>query len=118
MKIEVGKFYTGRDGRKIRIYAIDGSGTYNIHGASLIGAGWFYSTWESVGFTMKASDIRESDIVSEWREEETRTIYLNIYPHHESSRPDKETADRDAGTNRLACVPVTFTFKKGDGISQ
>ena len=33
MKIEMGKKYKTRDDREVRIYAVDGFGTYCVHGA-------------------------------------------------------------------------------------
>ena len=48
-KIEVGKSYNTRDGRQVRIYAIDGSGGQPVHGAFLSGGEWTSQTWDVQG---------------------------------------------------------------------
>jgi hypothetical protein len=64
MKIEVGKFYRTRDGRKARIYAVDGREGSNIHGAVLNEIGWITSTWAITGQWIAAESDR--DLISEW----------------------------------------------------
>ena len=44
-KIEVGKSYKTRNGRQVRIYAIDGSTDKPVHGAILSGGEWSCQTW-------------------------------------------------------------------------
>lgn len=68
MKIEVGKYYKDRIGRKVRIYAIVENGDYPIHGAVFDN-----NTWISRGFVLngkyfKADTDSGGDIVSEWQE--------------------------------------------------
>ena len=43
------KQYTTREGQEVRIYAIDGKGSYPIHGAVLINEGWDEKTWNHDG---------------------------------------------------------------------
>ena len=43
--IEMGKKYRTRDGRDVRIYAVDGYGYYPVHGAYLGNDGWVDCTW-------------------------------------------------------------------------
>ena len=43
------KQYTTRDGREVRIYAIDGIGKFPIHGAVLTDEGWDETTWREDG---------------------------------------------------------------------
>lgn len=64
MKIEVGKYYRTRDGRKARIYAVDGREGSNIHGAVLNEIGWITSTWAITGQWVSAETGR--DLISEW----------------------------------------------------
>lgn len=68
MKIEIGKFYKDRIGRKVRIYAIEENGDYPIHGAVFDN-----NTWISRGFVLngkyfKSCTDSSDDIVSEWQE--------------------------------------------------
>ena len=48
-KIEVGKSYKTRNGRQVRIYAIDGSGGQPVHGAILSEGEWSCQTWDVQG---------------------------------------------------------------------
>lgn len=67
MKIEVGKFYKTRDGRKARIYAVDGGDGEVIHGALHFGDayGWSITTWHSGGVYTEGSH-HGRDLISEW----------------------------------------------------
>ena len=48
--IEVGKTYKTRNGREVRIYALDGIGLQAIHGAIFEGTiGWYPYSWDSDG---------------------------------------------------------------------
>jgi len=48
--IEVGKTYKTRNGREVRIYALDGIGLQAIHGAIFEGTiGWYSYSWDSDG---------------------------------------------------------------------
>ncbi len=81
MKLEAGKFYRTRDGRKARIYAVDGAGQYPAHGAILCDSVWFMSIWTAYG----SSDFRGNgtvgdvcDLVSEWTEPKPRLLAYRV----------------------------------------
>lgn len=85
MKIEVGKFYKTRDGRKVRIYALDGySDKTPIHGAVLKSIGWVFEEWHQGG-TFNSSGNSYSDIVSEWEEPKSGIVppgeYILSFPN-------------------------------------
>lgn len=75
MKIEAGKFYKTKSGRKIRIYATnctpDGQG-YAIHGAIEYLGVWNLTSWQSNG--RWDSRPHTNDIVSEWEEPKSRLL--------------------------------------------
>jgi len=48
-KIEVGKSYKTRNGKQVRIYAIDGSGGQPVHGAISSEGEWSCYTWDVQG---------------------------------------------------------------------
>jgi len=48
--ISMDKKYRTRDGREVRIYAVDGDGSHPVHGAIKINTGWRSCTWEQEGF--------------------------------------------------------------------
>jgi hypothetical protein len=66
MKIEIGKFYKDREGNKIRIYALDGGLSGEIHGAQLIRGMWQLNTWNNIGKYHAFNTEDAWDIVSEW----------------------------------------------------
>jgi hypothetical protein len=53
MTIDMSKKYRTRDGRKVRIYAVDAGGDYPVHG-SVLRAGsdgdWFPERWDESGY--------------------------------------------------------------------
>ena len=64
-KIEVGKTYKTRDGREVRIYAVDGLGVDAIHGAVFDGEReWLPCSWPEGG-SYVGGEVRAGDIVME-----------------------------------------------------
>ena len=68
MNIEAGKLYKSRDGKKIRIYAVDGYPNYPIHGAILWGDGWEAEFWDKDGFYFWREREYMADIIAEWED--------------------------------------------------
>jgi hypothetical protein len=80
MKIEVGKFYKTRDGRKARIYAVDGRDYTKIHGAVFEDGGWASLTWFENGIFYIDGKEYVLDLVSEWEEPKPRMLaYFSRY---------------------------------------
>lgn len=57
MKIEMGKKYKTRDGRDVRIYAVDGFGEYCVHGAYYDVADYGYIGWIDDSWTINGEVI-------------------------------------------------------------
>ena len=54
-----------RDGRKVRIYATDGDGEFNIHGAIQCGARWKLCSWTFLGYRLSSGNgENENDIIT------------------------------------------------------
>lgn len=69
MKIEAGKFYKTRDGRKARVYAVACGGEYPIHGAmEYPDSGWWAFTWDVFGHN-SSGEQSPNDLFSEWVDE-------------------------------------------------
>lgn len=69
MKIEAGKFYRTRDGRKARVYAVDGGGEFPIHGAVLWPddkTKWDWCQWKEAGDANLYGCTKPYDLISEW----------------------------------------------------
>jgi len=114
--IDINKQYRTRDGREVRIYAMNGGGYWPVHGAiQLSCSGWVPTSWDNDGNAFN-SGIRDSLI--EVRLRHKRTVWLNIYgfgivPEAWSS---KENADRAAACGRVACIKVELDFEEGEGL--
>lgn len=61
------EFYRTRDGRKARIYALDGGGGYPVHGSILNGNTWLQCSWDKSGKLYFSSE-EAGDIIGKWQE--------------------------------------------------
>ena len=70
MRVEAGRFYRTRDGRKARIYATDVDSIFPIHGAILIAEPntWAAVTWDRRGYFLDDLQMSESDIIADWKD--------------------------------------------------
>jgi hypothetical protein len=50
--IDIDKKYRTRDGREVRIYAVDGGGSHPVHGAIKSTEGWDCHSWRRTGCWM------------------------------------------------------------------
>lgn len=76
MEIEMGKKYKTRDGRDVRIYAVDGVGDYCVHGATLSESGWYAKSWRSNGaFVGREHNCELIEAKEDW--EIARDILVN-----------------------------------------
>lgn len=64
--VEVGKDYIARNGKRVRIYAIDGSLPFPVHGAVLGWGGWGEETWTPEGGALIGDAEHELDLVGPW----------------------------------------------------
>ena len=67
-QIEVGKVYRTREGGKARIYALDGTGDFPVHGALLIEGGWSSATWTRSGYYIGHAAPNSNDLMGEWKD--------------------------------------------------
>lgn len=111
MKIEMGKEYQTRDGRKVRILCVDGpNDVYPVVGF-IESSG--PQTWAPDGAFRVSAGARgcDQDLVPV---PVTNTVYVNVYrgttPTFGGTYPSRAECDQ-AGTSsgRVACVKVTYT---------
>src|SRR5690625_1364923 len=67
MKIEAGKEYRTRGGKKAIVYAVNRGGSFPVHGAIKHEDMWTVESWTCDG-TSIVYDIYAADLVSEWIE--------------------------------------------------
>lgn len=72
LKIEAGKQYVTRDGKRVRVFATDGGGVAPCLGAYQSGRGvWYPMSWTEGGWVVRSGGQHVLDIVAEydWRQE-------------------------------------------------
>ena len=108
------KTYRTRDGREVRIYATDGSGSRPIHGAINSNGYWVAHTWGSDG---RYDCCQSDDDLIEVKPRIKRTVWLNVYPDKTGDYSQlRSLADSLATKDRLACVKVEIDCEEGEGL--
>ena len=111
--IDINKKYRTRDGRAVRIYAVDGNMPLCVHGAFKDHGEWRSCSWQQDGvqfFVEGAFDLIEV------KPRFKRTVWVNVFPDAMTMYPDKEKADHYAGSARTACVKVEIDCEEGEGL--
>lgn len=109
--IDPAKTYRTRDGREVRIYAVDGMGDDCVHGAMKIdGLGWQSVDWKVDGGYYAARE-HELDLI-EVKPKHVR--WVNVYTSSCHQWDSKVAADYSAVPGRLACVRIEF--EEGEGL--
>ena len=115
--IDPKKTYRTRDGREVRIYAVDGGNGWSVHGAVLGEAGWMATIWNAIGRRSKLDET--NDDLIEVRPRIQREVWVNVYPLHVSVTYETK-ADADKGAyqqvNRIACVKLVIDCEEGEGL--
>lgn len=109
--IDMKKTYTTRDGMPVRIYAVDAGSNYPVHGAYLLNSVWYPCMWPANGRhdnVASVYDLIEAPV--------TYQMWVNIFDTGPGSLwSSRKTADMFAA-GRIACVPVTITYRHGEGL--
>ena len=111
--IDPSKTYRTRDGREVRIYAVDGGGHRPIHGAVRDGCEWTAYTWlESGEAALHCAGLIEV------RPRIQREVWLNVYKTVAvyGIYQDKGSADVNAKIDRIACVKLVIDCEEGHGL--
>lgn len=105
-----------RDGREARIYAVDGAGEYQIHGAIKLDGEWQSCAWRKDGVWHTAfesqKDLVNIPVVHE-RWVHILGIYGGIYTDKRTYKT-KEEAEVHRIASTLAIVKLTFA--EGEGL--
>ncbi len=113
------KQYRTRDGRKVRIYAVDGGGGMPVHGAILENGVWLTERW-SAGGEWAPQDCAASpyDLI-EARPRIKREVWVNVYScemYCTVAFDSRAAADSGARPQRIACVRLVIDCEEGDGL--
>ena len=111
--IDPRKTYRTRDGREVRIYAVDGSGSVPVHGAIKNTYGWEPYQWIKDG----RSYLKDGpDDLIEVKPRVKREVWVNVYPHMEAIWARREDAEEAGGDDRIACVKLVIDCEEGEGL--
>ena len=118
--IDPAKKYRTRDGREVRIYAVDGGGGMPVHGAILENGEWLTERW-SAGGEWAPQDCAASpyDLI-EGRPRIKREVWVNVYRYTNGQVHwvafDRRDAADDEPVDRIACVKLTIDCEEGAGL--
>ena len=115
--IDPKKTYRTRDGREVRIYAVDGGGEYPVHGARESDEGWIGSVWGRDGNFHMNKFSCDHDLI-EVRPRIQREVWLNVYRDDVGqpcgSKDEANNVTRLSG--RIACVKLVIDCEEGHGL--
>ena len=113
--IDINKEYRTRDGREVRIYAIDAGGSHPVHGAIKDGERWSQGGWSQDGLWYGCAGD-DYDLI-EVRPRIRREVWINVYHGGIVNMLYTRTdADDDATSDRIACVRVLIDCEEGEGL--
>lgn len=117
-KIDPNKTYRTRDGREVRIYAVDGGFAAPVHGAAKFDGDWRVMAWGCDGVWHNGA-FTDHDLI-EVRPRILREIWVNVYRYangqvHWVAFDCRDAAD-DEPFERIACVKVTIDCEEGEGL--
>jgi hypothetical protein len=114
--IDPSKTYRTRDGREVRIYAVDGYGHYPVHGAYNLGDNdWQACCWTETGCANHREFIPAIDLI-EVRPRIKREVWVNVYSDFDVAYRSRGEADGNALQRRIACVKLVIDCEEGEGL--
>ena len=111
------KQYRTKDGREVRIYAVDHWGEYPVVGAVLCGTCWVTISWREDGVCSSTNGSNLTLI--EVKPRIQREYWVNVYSDLESLPSlviTKKDADNFRSSGRIACVKITIDCEEGEGL--
>lgn len=113
--ISMDKKYRTRDGREVRIYAVDGNGKWPVHGAIKENEGWNARVWAKDGLD-DPQRMNPLDLI-EVKPRIQREYWVNVYPNGGAQTlKTKKIADDHSNDDRIACVKVVIDCEEGEGL--
>lgn len=117
--IDPKKQYKTRDGREVRIYAVDGGGERPVHGAINLDGEWECLVWRMDG---RLGEYIETDTdLIEVRPRIQREVWVNVYRGRETDwatmHDERDEADAVRCEQRIACVRLTIDCAEGEGLT-
>lgn len=116
--ISMNKKYRTRDGREVRIYAVDGEENYPVHGA-VKNAEWSICYWIPHGKACSSTIENRLDLI-EVKPRIKRKIWINWYRRDDGAEVLEASMSKaeacDVGTACIACVEIDIDVEEGHGL--
>jgi len=113
--IDINKKYRTRDGKEVRIYAVDGGRNKNIVHGAMNDKGWLSVTWTAEGKYLKFDMDSENDLI-EVKPRIKETVWINIYDGYKSISHSEKVAEDRADCGILARLKVDIDVEEGHGL--
>jgi len=115
--IDPKKQYKTRDGREVRIYAMDGGINHSaVHGAVFSDGYWSARQWFPNGQYFNGFDTHDLDLI-EVKPRIKREVWVNVYNRNIlGAYGSREMADANSARGRIACVKLTIDCEEGEGL--
>ena len=110
--ISMDKQYRTRDGREVRIYAVDGGGPYPVHGAYLYDDEWIMYRWVNNGSSYGEPDLNLIEVKPRIQ----REYWVNVFKDDVGSLQNTKQIADQIGIGRIACVKITIDCQEGEGL--
>lgn len=111
--IDITKAYTTRDGRPVRIYATDGSGTFCVHGAWMTESGqWAYCSWDRLGHL---SDGKHPRDLIEVKPKRTYSAWVTVFKDGSSYATYDESEAKEI-SGAIARFHIVREYAEGEGL--
>ena len=109
------KQYRTRDGREVRIYAVDGSKEYPIHGAILTEGVWYSNLWTIDG--NEHTDFSSERDLIEVKPRIQREYWVNVYENHIYGTKDIKNVISAVSSQQLKSrIKITIDCEEGEGL--
>lgn len=118
--IDKNKQYKTRDGREVRIYAVEAVGEWPVHGAILDKSGWRPLCWLISGSACSDYLETDSDLI-EVKPRIKREVWVNVYRLDNGQEyfcifDDRRSAEEERDSNCIACVKLVIDCEEGEGL--
>ncbi len=112
--IDPAKKYRTRDGREVRIYAVDAGGERPVHGAARErNHAWEVKSWNADGTYLSRHQALD---LFEIKPRIQREVWVNVYCDYQTVHSNLEAAQLNARIGRIACVKLMIDCEEGEGL--
>lgn len=115
--VSMDKEYRTRDGREVRLYAMDAGGAYPVHGALPRDGGWALFSWTVNGKYIDKAGASGYDLI-EHKSIVKVDCWMNVYKGGvvTEGQCSKSDADRTGCGDRIACIHIEREVEQGEGL--